>query len=54
LEEKFAQWGSERAALANELITEIMTLTDEDCLDLLRSRIVEQEVLNILDEPEHC
>jgi hypothetical protein len=32
-------------------VTEIIGLTDQDALDLLRSRSREHEVLDILDEP---
>ncbi len=32
-------------------VTEMMELADEDVLDVMRSRTVEQEVLDSLDEP---
>ena len=51
LDEKLREW---EAATANEVrrrIVEIIELADEDALDLLRSRIAEQEVLDLLDEP---
>ena len=41
----------ETAAQARERIAEIIELADADLLDLARSRAVEQEVLNLLDEP---
>ncbi len=50
LDEKLKQWEPEKAAYTENLINEIITLADQDALDLLRSRTVEQEVLNILDE----
>ena len=50
LDEKLREW---EAATANEVrrrIIEIIELADEDALDLLRSRVAEQEVLDLLDE----
>jgi hypothetical protein len=35
-----------------QYVAEIIDLADQDALDILRSRIVEQEVLDLLDEPE--
>jgi hypothetical protein len=32
-------------------VAEIIDLADHDALDLVRSRVVEQEVLDIIDEP---
>jgi len=32
-------------------VAEIMDLADQDVLDIMRSRAVEQEVLDLLDEP---
>jgi hypothetical protein len=32
-------------------VIEVIGLADQDALDLLRSRMVEQDVLDILDEP---
>ena len=34
------------------IVAEIIELADQDALDLVRSRQAEQEVLDILDEPE--
>ena len=34
-----------------QLIAEIIDLADQDALDILRSQTVEQEVLDLLDEP---
>ena len=51
LDEKLREW---EAATANEVrrrIIEIIELADEDALDLLRSRVAEQEVMDLLDEP---
>jgi hypothetical protein len=32
-------------------VAEIIEMVDQDLLDVLRSRIVEQEVLDLIDEP---
>ena len=53
LDEKLKQWEPEKAASVKHLITEIIFLADQDCLDLVRSRVREQEVLDILDETEN-
>ena len=39
------------AATVRKQITEIIDLADQDVLDIIRSRAVEQEVLDLLDEP---
>jgi hypothetical protein len=51
LNTKLREWKPETAAQVRERVSEIITLADQDALDLLRSRAVEQEVLDILDEP---
>jgi hypothetical protein len=48
---KLREWKPETAAEVRERVHEIISLADQDALDLLRSRAVEQEVLNTLDEP---
>ena len=53
LHEKLTQWEPGKSAMVEQLITEILTLADQDSLDLMRSRAVEQEVLDILDETNH-
>lgn len=50
LDQRMKQWPPQTVATVKFLINEIISLADRDCLDLLRSRTVEQEVLNILDE----
>jgi hypothetical protein len=50
LDEKMKQWDPQKASSVEKIVNEIIDLADEDCLDLLRSRTVEQEVLGILDE----
>jgi hypothetical protein len=51
LNTKLHQWKPETAAQVRERVTEIIGLADQDCLDLLRSRKREQDVLDIVDEP---
>jgi hypothetical protein len=51
LDEKLRQWKPETAAEVRERVAEVMELADHDVLDLIRSRSIEQEVLDILDEP---
>jgi len=51
LNAKLSQWKPEVAAQVRERVTEIISLADQDALDLLRTRAVEQEVLDMLDEP---
>ncbi len=35
-----------------QYVAEIIEMADRDVLDIVRSRVVEQEVLDLLDEPE--
>ena len=51
LDARLREWRPETAAQARERIAEIIELADADLLDLARSRAIEQEVLNLLDEP---
>jgi hypothetical protein len=50
LDAKLREWKPETAAQVRERVSEIINLADQDVLDLLRSRAVEQDVLNILDD----
>jgi hypothetical protein len=52
LDEKLQQWQPTTAREVERRVEEIIELADHDALDLLRSRQAEQEVLDILDEPE--
>lgn len=45
------EWKPETAAQVRQRVAEIIRLADQDALDLLRSRAVEQDVLDMLDEP---
>jgi hypothetical protein len=51
LDSKLREWKPETAKEVRALVDEIMSLADTDSLDLMRSRAVEQEVLDLLDEP---
>jgi hypothetical protein len=51
LDTRLRTWKPETAAQARQRIAEVIDLADEDVLDIVRSRICEQEVLDILDEP---
>ena len=50
LDAKMNQWAPETARNVEQLVAEIIDLADHDALDLVRSRKVEQEVLDIIDE----
>jgi hypothetical protein len=52
LDEKLRKWPQATAQEVELCVKEIIELADHDGLDLLRSRHAEQEVLDILDEPE--
>jgi len=51
LDAKLSQWNPEISAEVRLLISEVINAADEGALDLMRSRAVEQEVLDSLDEP---
>lgn len=51
LTEKFRHWHPDIAQQVRQHIEEIIDLADQDLLDLIRSRTIEQEVLDLLDEP---
>ena len=51
LDAKLREWKPDTAAQVRQQVTEIIELADQDVLDVLRPRIVEQEVLDMLDEP---
>lgn len=50
LDRKLTTWNAEIAQEVEHWVTEIIEIADNDGLDLLRCRHVEQEVLDILDE----
>jgi hypothetical protein len=51
LDARLRAWEPETAAQVRERVAEVIDLADHDVLDLVRSRAVEQEVLDLLDEP---
>lgn len=52
LDMKLRQWQPDIAQQVREYLKEIMELADRDGLELVRSTIVEQEVLDLIDESE--
>lgn len=52
LNNKLHEWNPNIAQEVRESIAEIIELADNDALDIIRSRAVEQTVLDILDAPE--
>jgi hypothetical protein len=52
LDSKFRQWQPAIVEQVRQCLVEIIELADQDALDILRSRVVEQEVLDLIDEPE--
>nr|WP_242021999.1 hypothetical protein [Trichocoleus sp. FACHB-90] len=52
LDAKLRQWKPDVAQQVRQCVAEIIEMADWDVLDILRSRTVEQEVLDLLDEPE--
>ena len=51
LDAKLREWEPDTAEQVRQRIAEIIDLADQDALDVMRSRAVEQEVLDLLDEP---
>ncbi len=51
LDSKLREWKPETADLVRRRIAEIIEATDQDALDVLRSRRVEQETLDLIDGP---
>jgi hypothetical protein len=50
LNRKLENWSPDKAAQVEQLVAEIIELADADAIDLLPSRQVTQEVLDLLDE----
>ncbi len=48
---KFQQWEPEITNQVRQCIQEMIELADQQVLDVMRSRTVEQQVLDLLDEP---
>lgn len=51
LDAKLREWKPETAAQVRQRVAEVIDLADQDVLDLMRSRVAEQEVLDLLGEP---
>jgi len=51
LDTKLREWKPETAADVRQRVEELIDLADQNALDLMRSRAVEQETLDLLDEP---
>ena len=51
LDRKLQEWSPETAEQVRSQVAEIIELADQGLLDIVRSRRVEQEVLDLLDEP---
>lgn len=52
LDIKLSKWQPDIAQQVRQCLAEIIELADQDALDILRFRVVEQEVLDLIDEPE--
>ncbi len=52
LNEKLRKWSPDTADRVRVQVAEIIEMADQGLLDLIRSRKVEQEVLDLLDEPK--
>jgi hypothetical protein len=51
LDAKLREWTPETAAQVRQHVAEIIALADQGVLDVMRSRAIEQEVLDLLDAP---
>jgi len=51
LDKKLREWKPEVAEQVRQHLRELIDLGDQECLDIMLSRKVEQETLDILDEP---
>jgi hypothetical protein len=51
LDAKLRQWEPVMAEDVRRRVAEIIKMADQGVLDVSRSRIVEQEVMDLLDEP---
>ena len=51
LDEKLQRWEAATAEEVRRRVAEIIELADHDALDLLRSRVAEQQVLDTRDGP---
>lgn len=51
LDKKLQEWEPEIASQVRTRVSEIIEVADQGLLDVVRSRRVEQDVLDLLDEP---
>ncbi|MEK7397644.1 MAG: hypothetical protein AAB116_12000 [Candidatus Poribacteria bacterium] len=51
LDKKLSEWEPNIIDQVRQRIMEIIDLADHGSLDIMQSRFIEQEVLNLLDEP---
>lgn len=51
LDTKLRTWKPETAKQVRERLAKVIELADEDALDMIRTRSVEQDVLDLIDEP---
>lgn len=51
LDARLRQWRPDTAEQVRQRVSEIIEAADQDALFIIRSRTVEQEVLDLLDEP---
>jgi hypothetical protein len=49
LDEKLREWTPEKADEVRQHLLELIQVADADLLDIMRSRAVEQQVLDLLD-----
>ncbi len=52
LDKKRQEWSSDAAKQIRCAVVELIELADRGLLDIARSRKVEQEVLDLIDEPK--
>ncbi|MBD0385709.1 MAG: hypothetical protein ICV54_04035 [Nostoc sp. C3-bin3] len=52
LDTKLCQWQPDIAQQVRQCLAEVIQLADQDALNILRFRVVEQEVLDLIDEPK--
>jgi len=51
LDVKLQAWQPDKAAQVGQYVAERIDLADQAALDILRSRVVEQDTLDMLDAP---
>ena len=52
LDAKLREWPPHVATEVKQRVTEIIELADQDALDVMRSRKIEQEVMDLIDDPK--